>query len=285
MLGESRENDTNHTEGGLDEECSNVYDGFSSLLEEARSGLYPGCTYSRHTTKDMIWHNTRGSEEGTMRQPVDGTALKDLDMKLFEESGNEVVELDVGPTPATLNEESDGETDYDGDEGIHGTALQLSNHPAGYFRTIGAIGGSLFTLVALLSEALDSEFLPFGCKLVLLLLLLLATPKPEPLKIFENHGEAGFEDRLKATKMLHYQGTFILEPLVYFDPKTVSITDLDLQAMSFASFVSHLEKLIDMRCKYLYFCLSSEVWLSQGIHALQNECDYSEFIEAVTGAR
>ncbi|KAL4581649.1 hypothetical protein LXL04_006175 [Taraxacum kok-saghyz] len=84
---------------------------------------------------------------------------------------------------------------------------------------------------------------------------------------------------------LHYQGTFIPEPLVYFDPKIVSITDIDLQSMSFASFVSHLEKVIDMRCKYLYFCLPSEARLSQGLQALQNECDFSEFVEAATGSK
>ena len=84
---------------------------------------------------------------------------------------------------------------------------------------------------------------------------------------------------------LHYQGTFIPEPLVYFDPKRVSITDLDLQSMSFASFVSHLENVIDMRCKYLYFCLPSEARLSHGLQALQNECDFSEFVEAATGSK
>ncbi|KAL4557968.1 hypothetical protein LXL04_036164 [Taraxacum kok-saghyz] len=84
---------------------------------------------------------------------------------------------------------------------------------------------------------------------------------------------------------LHYQGTFIPEPLVYFDPKRVSITELDLQAMSFASFISHLEKLVDMRCKYLYFCSPSVLRLSQGLHALQNECDFSEFVEAATRSK
>ena len=202
VRGESRENDTNHTQGGLDAECSNAGDEFSSLLEEARSELYPGCTQltsldfiaklmhfkaiskwidtscnllldflkfafpegnkvpssyyeakkilkkiglgyesihvckndcmlfwkeheslqnchvcnesrwveknkkgkkvaqkvlryfpvtprlrrlysSRHTAKDMVWHNTGRSEEGTMRHPVDGTAWKHLDTKYF----------------------------------------------------------------------------------------------------------------------------------------------------------------------------------------------------------
>ncbi|KAL4565604.1 hypothetical protein LXL04_029706 [Taraxacum kok-saghyz] len=84
---------------------------------------------------------------------------------------------------------------------------------------------------------------------------------------------------------LHYQGTFIPEPLVYSDPKIVSITDIDLQSMSYSSFVSHIEKIIDMRCKYLYFCLPSEARLSQGLQALQNECDFSEFVEAATGSK
>ncbi|KAI3786099.1 hypothetical protein L1987_45226 [Smallanthus sonchifolius] len=36
---------------------------------------------SRHTAKDMIWHNTGQSEEGTMRHPVDGTSWKEFDIK------------------------------------------------------------------------------------------------------------------------------------------------------------------------------------------------------------
>ncbi|KAK1422943.1 hypothetical protein QVD17_18233 [Tagetes erecta] len=36
---------------------------------------------SRHTAKDMIWHNTGRSEDGTMRHPVDGTSWKEFDAK------------------------------------------------------------------------------------------------------------------------------------------------------------------------------------------------------------
>ncbi|KAJ9567086.1 hypothetical protein OSB04_003052 [Centaurea solstitialis] len=36
---------------------------------------------SRHTTKNMIWHSTGRSPEGTMRHPVDGSSWKEFDMK------------------------------------------------------------------------------------------------------------------------------------------------------------------------------------------------------------
>ncbi|XP_035845905.1 uncharacterized protein LOC110943758 [Helianthus annuus] len=36
---------------------------------------------SRHTAKDMIWHSTGRSEDGTMRHPVDGSAWQDFDKK------------------------------------------------------------------------------------------------------------------------------------------------------------------------------------------------------------
>ncbi|XP_022008273.1 uncharacterized protein LOC110907629 [Helianthus annuus] len=35
----------------------------------------------RHTTKDMIWHSTERSEDGTMRHLVDGSSWQDLDRK------------------------------------------------------------------------------------------------------------------------------------------------------------------------------------------------------------
>ncbi|KAJ9551365.1 hypothetical protein OSB04_015410 [Centaurea solstitialis] len=37
--------------------------------------------YSRHTAKNMIWHNTGRSEDGAMRHPVDGSSWKEFDMK------------------------------------------------------------------------------------------------------------------------------------------------------------------------------------------------------------
>ncbi|KAK9074167.1 hypothetical protein SSX86_006764 [Deinandra increscens subsp. villosa] len=36
---------------------------------------------SRHTAKDMIWHSTGRSEDGTMRHPVDGSSWKEFDIK------------------------------------------------------------------------------------------------------------------------------------------------------------------------------------------------------------
>ncbi|XP_022040029.1 uncharacterized protein LOC110942563 [Helianthus annuus] len=36
---------------------------------------------SRHTAKDMIWHSTGRSEDGTMRHPVDGSSWQDFDRK------------------------------------------------------------------------------------------------------------------------------------------------------------------------------------------------------------
>lgn len=50
---------------------------------------------------------------------------------------------------------------------------------------------------------------PLGCKFVLPLLLLLEIPKLEPLKIFENHGEEGLDEGLKARKTVRATNTAI----------------------------------------------------------------------------
>ncbi|CAH1430084.1 unnamed protein product [Lactuca virosa] len=55
---------------------------------------------------------------------------------------------------------------------------------------------------------------------------------------------------------LHYNGTFMPNPLVYFAPE----------------------------CKHVYYCIR-EVRLSEGLQTLQNECDYSEFLEVANANR
>ncbi|CAI9264559.1 unnamed protein product [Lactuca saligna] len=48
--------------------------------------------------------------------------------------------------------------------------------------------------------------------------------------------------------------------------------------LGFSDFIKYVEKLIDFQCKHVYYCIP-EVRLSEGLQTLQNECDYSEFLE------
>ncbi|CAH1443732.1 unnamed protein product [Lactuca virosa] len=76
---------------------------------------------------------------------------------------------------------------------------------------------------------------------------------------------------------LHYNGTFVPNPLVYFAPEVLRLNE-DANEFVFSDFIKYVEKLIDFQCKHVYYCIP-EVRLSEGIQTLQNECNYSEFLE------
>lgn len=85
---------------------------------------------------------------------------------------------------------------------------------------------------------------------------------------------------------VHYNGVFCPNPLVYYDSRTASVRDQNFQEMGYSGFKSFVEKLvsyISSRSRTLYFCVP-QVSLSEGLHSLQNECDYEEFLEAANGA-
>ena len=77
---------------------------------------------------------------------------------------------------------------------------------------------------------------------------------------------------------LHYSGTFVPNPLVYFAPERVTLQDIDFKAMNFSSFIRLLNNVTQERCKSVYYCVP-DVRLSQGLQAIQNDCDYTEFLE------
>ncbi|CAH1414816.1 unnamed protein product [Lactuca virosa] len=54
--------------------------------------------------------------------------------------------------------------------------------------------------------------------------------------------------------------------------------------MNFSDFIKYVVNLIDFQCKYVYLCLP-EVRLSEGLHTLQNDYDYSEFLKVANAHR
>ncbi|CAI9260746.1 unnamed protein product [Lactuca saligna] len=54
--------------------------------------------------------------------------------------------------------------------------------------------------------------------------------------------------------------------------------------MNFDDFIPFLEKLTNGRCRDVYYC-PHEVRLSGGLHAIQNDCDFNEFLEDMNGKK
>nr|KAJ0221802.1 hypothetical protein LSAT_V11C200099770 [Lactuca sativa] len=82
---------------------------------------------------------------------------------------------------------------------------------------------------------------------------------------------------------VHYNGTFVPNPLVYFAPQVLRLNE-DANMFGFSDFIKYVEKLIDFQCKHVYYCIP-EARLSGGLQTLQNECDYSEFLEVANANR
>lgn len=77
---------------------------------------------------------------------------------------------------------------------------------------------------------------------------------------------------------VHYQGLFTPTPLIYFDGVKASVPQTVVKKMNFGDFIPFLEKLTNERCRDVYYC-PHEVRLSDGLHAIQNDCDFNEFLE------
>jgi len=77
---------------------------------------------------------------------------------------------------------------------------------------------------------------------------------------------------------VYYDGMFICNPIIYFEPRIVHVCDIDFVAMDYNGLVTYLKKLMDMNARDLYYCLPSDS-LSQGIKALYNDGDYKEFLD------
>ncbi|CAI9282595.1 unnamed protein product [Lactuca saligna] len=82
---------------------------------------------------------------------------------------------------------------------------------------------------------------------------------------------------------VHYNGTFVPDPLVYFCELLLRLNE-DANEFVFSNFIKYVEKLIDFQCKHVYYCIP-EVRLSEGIQTLQNKCDYSQFLEVAHANR
>ncbi|CAI9287636.1 unnamed protein product [Lactuca saligna] len=82
---------------------------------------------------------------------------------------------------------------------------------------------------------------------------------------------------------VHYNGTFVPNLLVYFAPQVLHLNE-DANELGFSDFVKYVEKLIDFQCKHVYYCIP-EVRLSEELQTIQNECNYSEFLEVANANR
>nr|KAJ0217397.1 hypothetical protein LSAT_V11C300107250 [Lactuca sativa] len=82
---------------------------------------------------------------------------------------------------------------------------------------------------------------------------------------------------------VHYNGTFVPNPLVYFALEVLQLNE-DANEFVFFDFIKYVEKLIDFRCKHVYFYIP-EARLSERLQTLQNKCDYSEFLEVANAYR
>ncbi|CAH1414017.1 unnamed protein product [Lactuca virosa] len=53
---------------------------------------------------------------------------------------------------------------------------------------------------------------------------------------------------------VHYNGTFVPNPLVYFAPQVLRLNE-DANEFGFSDFIKYVEKLIDFQCKHVYYCI------------------------------
>ncbi|CAH1413589.1 unnamed protein product [Lactuca virosa] len=79
---------------------------------------------------------------------------------------------------------------------------------------------------------------------------------------------------------VHYNGVFAPTPLMYFNGVKASVPYTVVNKMNFPDFIPFLEKLTNGRCKDVYYC-PHEVRLSEGLHVIQNDCDFNEFLEDI----
>nr|KAJ0198269.1 hypothetical protein LSAT_V11C700363620 [Lactuca sativa] len=79
---------------------------------------------------------------------------------------------------------------------------------------------------------------------------------------------------------VHYNGVFTPTPLMYFNGVKAFVPYTVVNKMNFPDFIPFLEKLTNGRCIDVYYC-PHEVRLSEGLHAIQNDCDFNEFLEDI----
>ncbi|CAH1443781.1 unnamed protein product [Lactuca virosa] len=78
---------------------------------------------------------------------------------------------------------------------------------------------------------------------------------------------------------VYHKGVFSPNPFVYFHPHKLPVTRLDVRNMDFKEFKTYLQKLINNRCRDMYYCLKNRS-LVDGLRELRDENDYVTFLDA-----
>ncbi|CAH1436303.1 unnamed protein product [Lactuca virosa] len=79
---------------------------------------------------------------------------------------------------------------------------------------------------------------------------------------------------------VYYNGVFTPTSLMYFDGVKAFVPYTVVNKINFLDFIPFLEKLTNGRCRDMYYC-PHELRLSEGLHAIQNDCDFNEFLEDI----
>jgi len=77
---------------------------------------------------------------------------------------------------------------------------------------------------------------------------------------------------------VYYNGVFAPNPFLYFNPDKKSVMGVDLRNMAFKDFIMFLQKLIDYRCRDVYYCLPNRS-LVDGLRELKDDDDYVRFLD------
>ncbi|CAI9290809.1 unnamed protein product [Lactuca saligna] len=78
----------------------------------------------------------------------------------------------------------------------------------------------------------------------------------------------------------HYNGFFSPNPLVYLDPVKTNVRDVDFGGFTYKEFLLWLTKLTNGACDNVYYYIRKES-LCEGIRRIDNDADYSEFVETI----
>ncbi|KAL4583469.1 hypothetical protein LXL04_008042 [Taraxacum kok-saghyz] len=100
--------------------------------------------------------------------------------------------------------------------------------------------------------------------------------------IFSYAGTEDMADTGNPRIEVYCRGMFYHKPFMYFDLTIFNIEGVDFKSMSFTEFKVFLHKTTDHNSPHIYFCPHDDI-LSEGLHSLQNECDYNEFLECAYG--
>ncbi|CAI9293751.1 unnamed protein product [Lactuca saligna] len=78
---------------------------------------------------------------------------------------------------------------------------------------------------------------------------------------------------------VYHKGIFAPNPFVYFHPHKLLVIMLDVRNMDFKEFKTYLQKLINNRCRNMYYCLKNRSLVDR-LMELRDEDDYVRFLDA-----